>query len=197
MASGILIFGSSGSGTTTLGRAVAERLGFAHVDLDDYLWQWDTDIPFTVTRPRAERTRLLLEALSDVDHFVMSGSMDSYNAPFVPMFDLAVLHTAPVGIRLARLQAREAARLGARILPGGDMAEQHRAFLETASRYDGDASPSHSHHEQWAATLPCPVLHTDGTRPVEENAALVSAVYRRAAANRGERAHPGGGTAPA
>ena len=40
MARGIIVFGSPGSGTTTLGRAVAAQLGFAHFDLDDYLWRW-------------------------------------------------------------------------------------------------------------------------------------------------------------
>ena len=52
MARGIIVFGSPGSGTTTLGRAVAAQLGFAHFDLDDYLWRWDTEVHFTRTRTR-------------------------------------------------------------------------------------------------------------------------------------------------
>ena len=59
-ARGIIIFGSPGSGTTTLGREVAKRLGFQHFDLDDYLWRWDAEIPFTVSRPREERSELLM-----------------------------------------------------------------------------------------------------------------------------------------
>jgi len=36
MAHGIMVFGASGSGTTTLGRELAQILGFAHLDIDDY-----------------------------------------------------------------------------------------------------------------------------------------------------------------
>jgi len=34
----IHILGASGSGTTTLGRALAERLQYPHFETDDYFW---------------------------------------------------------------------------------------------------------------------------------------------------------------
>ena len=34
----IHIFGASGSGTSTLGRAVADSAGFLFLDTDDYYW---------------------------------------------------------------------------------------------------------------------------------------------------------------
>src|SRR5438128_874343 len=40
------ILGASGSGTTTLGRALAEGLQCPHFDTDDYFWL-PTDPPFT------------------------------------------------------------------------------------------------------------------------------------------------------
>ena len=48
MPRGIIIFGSAGSGKTTLGKMVAEDLGFPYFDIDDYIWRKNTDIPFTV-----------------------------------------------------------------------------------------------------------------------------------------------------
>ena len=177
MARGIIIFGSSGSGTTTLGREAAKLLGFQHFDLDDYLWRWDTKIPFTVTRPREERIKLLMGDISRFPHFIMSGSMDSYNAPFVPLFDLAVLIFAPVETRVERVNARELARFGERILPGGDMFETHKDFLAMVHRYDTDGSPCRRVHEQWAATLPCPVLHVDGTVAIAKNAGRIVEQY--------------------
>ena len=48
MATGIIIFGSAGSGKTTLGKMVANKLGFPYFDIDDYIWRKDTDKPFTV-----------------------------------------------------------------------------------------------------------------------------------------------------
>jgi hypothetical protein len=40
------IFGASGAGTSTLGRALGERLALAHLDTDDFFWM-PTDPPFT------------------------------------------------------------------------------------------------------------------------------------------------------
>jgi adenylate kinase family enzyme len=42
----IHILGASGSGTTTLGAALADRLGHPHVDADSLFWL-PTDPPFT------------------------------------------------------------------------------------------------------------------------------------------------------
>ena len=115
--------------------------------------------------------------ISKVPHFVMSGSMDSYNAPFVPVFDLAVLNTAPVETRIERVNRREFSRFEERILPGGDMYENHKKFLECVRSYDTDGSPCRRVHEQWAATLPCTVLYTDGTAPIAENTTRIVKQY--------------------
>lgn len=177
MSRGIIIFGAPGSGTTTLGRAVAKELGFQHFDLDDYLWLKDTELPFTKTRPRQELVEMLMKDISKFPHFVMSGSMDSYNGPFVPLFDLAVLNWAPLETRLKRIDERELNRFGERILSGGDMHENHQRFQELVSRYDSDGSPSRSFHERWAATLPCTLIYTDGTLSIEENTEEIIKVY--------------------
>jgi len=39
MEHGIIVFGASGSGTTTLAKELARVLNFAHFDADDYYWQ--------------------------------------------------------------------------------------------------------------------------------------------------------------
>jgi len=48
MVRGIIIFGSPGSGKTTLGKLAAKKLDFPYFDIDDYIWRKDTDKPFTV-----------------------------------------------------------------------------------------------------------------------------------------------------
>jgi len=68
------VFGASGSGTTTLGRTLAERLGVRFFDGDDYFWQ-ATEPPFTVQRPRDERAALLLGDVTSADEWVLSGLM--------------------------------------------------------------------------------------------------------------------------
>ncbi|ASR09775.1 hypothetical protein CHY08_18390 [Rhizobium leguminosarum bv. viciae] len=58
----IHVMGASGSGTTSLGRALAERLDIAHLDTDDFFWM-PTDPPFTTPRDADERIRLHLDDL--------------------------------------------------------------------------------------------------------------------------------------
>src|SRR5215831_19118831 len=69
----IHILGASGSGTTTLGRALAARLQCAHLDTDDYFWL-PTDPPYTQQRERTERAQLLMGDLTAQDAWVVSGS---------------------------------------------------------------------------------------------------------------------------
>ena len=63
MTSGIMITGSSGAGKTTLGQLVARELGFTFVDVDEYIWRRDTEIPFTAMYPKAEKISLLMDAI--------------------------------------------------------------------------------------------------------------------------------------
>ncbi len=57
----IHITGASGSGTTTLGRALAAELSCPHFDSDDYFWL-PTDPPYTTQRDSEERNRRLLDS---------------------------------------------------------------------------------------------------------------------------------------
>jgi adenylate kinase family enzyme len=74
MAYRIHILGAAGSGTATLGKALAERLNIACFDSDFFYWQ-QTEDPFTIARPRDERIRLLQEQAAGLDGWVLSGSV--------------------------------------------------------------------------------------------------------------------------
>ena len=67
------------------------------------------------------------------------------------------------------LRERELTRHGERILAGGDMYEQHKAFMDWASRYDsaGPEMRSLETHRRWARQLQCQVLELKGPEPVE------------------------------
>lgn len=180
MKKGIMIFGPSGSGKTTLGRIVARRLGVLFVDIDDYIWRSDTEIPFSAMYSRVEKIERLMAAIAETDCFVMAGSMDSFHEHFDPFFALAVHLTAPAETRVARLHQREFEEFGARILAGGDMYEEHRRFLADAAAYDaGGGSTSFAVHDKWAESLNCPVLRLDGSRDLEKNAEIIAAEYIR------------------
>ncbi len=169
----IHILGASGSGTTTLGAALAAKLGCPHEDTDDYFWL-PTDPPFTTRRPAAARLARLLPRLVG-ETWVLSGSALKWGTPLEPLYDLVVFLRLDPALRMARLSRREAERYGARIAPGGDMVVASHAFLDWAESYD-TAGPQHrslAAHEQWLATMTCPVLRLDSAASVKH---LVAAV---------------------
>jgi cytidylate kinase len=72
---------------------------------------------------RNEKINRLMTGILKGTHFVMAGSMDSFNALFVPIFDLAIHITASIDTRIARIHKREYEVYGGRIMEGGDMYE--------------------------------------------------------------------------
>ena len=175
MAARIHVFGAAGSGCTTLGRALAERLGCVNLDTDTYFWH-PTDPPFQQMRDRAERVALLAADLQEHDAWTLSGSLSGWGDVFIPQFDLVVFLWIPPEIRLARLRERELRLFGAEALaPGGRMHEIHTTFMAWAAEYDtADASMrSRARHEQWLQMIPCPVVRLEGAGTVEEHVAEV------------------------
>ncbi len=165
----IHIFGASGSGTTTLAKAISERFGYVHMDTDDYFWM-PTDPMFILKRDKAKRVRLMREDVEKYKNVVISGSLCDWGDALIPLFDLVIRVETDTPTRLARLKEREYRRFGERIREGGDMYEEHKAFLEWASQYD-TAPPtmrSKAKHDLWQETLLCPLLTVSGTAPLSE-----------------------------
>ena len=59
----VLVTGASGSGTTTLGRALSRELEDSFFDVDDYYWV-PTEPPYQQQRDSSARLSLLLADLS-------------------------------------------------------------------------------------------------------------------------------------
>lgn len=173
----IHIIGASGSGTSTLGKALAGSLSCTHVDADDLFWM-PTDPPFTQRRDRVARQALLLQSLPPDGRWVFSGSATGWSAPVEPFFDLIVFLTMDQSIRMDRLRRRELDRYGDRIAGAGDMAEASAAFLDWARAYDtaGPEQRSRVTHEAWLSLQVAPVLRLDSSAPLE---ALVAAVHSK------------------
>jgi adenylate kinase family enzyme len=170
----IHVLGASGCGSTTLGAAVAQRLGVPHADSDHFFWM-PTDPPYTTRRPRVERLALLTLELPPDGDWVFSGSAISWSTVLESSYDLIVFLRLDPVVRMARLRQRETGRYGARIAPGGDMAVASAAFFQWAEDYDtaGPAQRSLSGHEAWIAGQPARVLRLDSAQSV---AALTDAV---------------------
>lgn len=174
----IVVTGASGSGTTTLGAALAARLACAHFDADDAFWV-RTDPPFTTKRALGERDAMVRARLGARAQWVLSGSVVGWPWPDPARdIDLAVLLVLPAALRMARLRAREVQRYGAAALaPGGAMHGGHTEFLAWAERYDtaGTEQRSRVTHEAWLATCACPVLRIERDTTVAERVARVEA----------------------
>lgn len=172
----IHITGASGSGTSTLARAIANRLESQAFDTDDFYWL-PTDPPFSAKRLIGERISLMQSMFLPRSDWVLSGSLHTWGAPAMERVTHVIFVTLPAAQRLARLRARERRRFGGRIGPGGDLEAAHRGFLEWAMGYDepGNEGRSRDAHERWLATLSVPVIRVDGGRPVAEIAERVVA----------------------
>lgn len=163
----ILITGASGSGTTTLGCAVAGAIDAAFLDADDLYWL-PTDPPFKEKRAPTERRTLLRERLAAADRIVVAGSIMGWDGDVEDSFSVIVFIYAPAEIRVPRLRARELERLG-RI---------DEDFLVWAAQYDTGLMQGRSLARQlaWLDQRHCPILRLSGSDPVDTLLASVRAV---------------------
>lgn len=82
----IHIVGASGSGTTTLGRALAREIGAAHLDTDDFCWM-PTDSPSLDKRPVEQRLSMPEAELTGQVSWMLSCSLIRWGkfwSPFRP-----------------------------------------------------------------------------------------------------------------
>lgn len=166
------VLGASGSGATTLARAVADRWSVPHADSDDYFWQ-PTNPPFTTPRPVEERVDLMRRMFVPRGAWVLSGSMIGWGDSVLARCEAVVFLTLDPAERMRRLEARERVRgAGEPAAPG---AREH--FLTWARGYDDPTfdGRNRARHEEWLHTLEVPVLRLDSARGVED---LVAAVRR-------------------
>lgn len=164
----IHILGASGSGTSTLGAALSEKLAIPHFDADNFYWM-PTTPPFTRPREMPARIEMLQERARPDEGWVFSGSALRWAGPMEPLYQLIIFMRLDPALRMERLRQREMRRYGDRILPGGNMAEASRAFLEWAESYDtvGPEQRGLVAHEAWFLTQTAPILRLDSSEPVE------------------------------
>jgi adenylate kinase family enzyme len=82
-----LVFGNSGSGKSTWARALSERHGLTHLDLDTLVWEPDQ---VAVTRPSEVVMAELQAFLNDHDRWVIEGCYGELVAAAAPHCSLLV-----------------------------------------------------------------------------------------------------------
>ncbi|MEO1514837.1 MAG: AAA family ATPase [Bacteroidota bacterium] len=168
-----IVFGASGSGTTTLARSLAEEMGWPHLDSDDYYWK-KTDPPYQEPYSSVERQANIRHDFEAVPNLVLSGGVIGWNAHWMTAFDLAIFLRIPPHIRMHRLRQRELERYGQRWQTDPIIRETSAEFLEWAQQYDNPDFDDKdiSLHLRWLEELSCPCLRLEGDLSNEERVRL-------------------------
>lgn len=168
MGTGIVVCGLNGCGKSTLGRALAEKIGFYFIDNEDlYFTRTSIDEPYTSPRSRAEVEELLMREVSRHEDFVFAAVKGDYGKEIYRFYQYAVLIEVPKSVRHERVRNRSFQKFGSRMLAGGDLYEKEEKFFEmVAARTD-------AYVEDWVQSLQCPVIRVDGTKPIEENISII------------------------
>ena len=130
----ILISGGPGSGCTSTALALSRILGIPAFD-SDFFFHKPTEPPFQEQFSPEERRLRLAAVLTVEESWILSGSVATWAVP-----DLDPTHgvflDVPTAERLARLEKRQRDNFGSRIDSGGDLEEEHQAFLQWAATYE-------------------------------------------------------------
>lgn len=163
MGTGILVCGLNGCGKSTLGEALAERLGYTWIDIEDcYFPKTDSRYPYAAPRSRKEAEQILRERIGQSDHFVLTAVKGDFADDIIAALEKVLWIRVPQEIRMQRVRKRSYEKFGPRMLPGGDLYEQEERFLLHAeTRKEADVSA-------WVATVSCPLQIVDGTQPIAE-----------------------------
>lgn len=157
--------GASGSGTTTLARALADYWSVPHADADDYFWL-PSDPPYVKKRPEGDRITLMRSVFAPREAWVLSGSMTGWGDSVVRMCDAVIFLTLDPEVRLRRLHSRESVRQEGREVD----AAAWDAFVDWARGYDDPTFEGRSRlaHDAWLERLDKPVLRLDSAASREE-----------------------------
>lgn len=164
---GVIVFGANGSGKTTFGRELSRLLDFKHIDHEVYAFK-ESRIPYTEERSYENCLNLMLTDIEEHGSFVLSAVTGNFGDKIPLFYELAVYISAPLDLRITRIEQREYERHGERVRKGGDMYESCLKFINFV------ASRSLARIEQWAETLTCPVIRIDGTEDWGTNATYVA-----------------------
>ncbi|MGN1197173.1 MAG: hypothetical protein ACI4TA_06185 [Acetatifactor sp.] len=189
MIRGIAIMGLNGCGKSTLAHAIAKRLDFYEMDVEDYYFpeqknsrqaileqQYDVKceykgkLPYSTPRSISEVQEMIRTDIEKHPQFVISGVTMNWDEDILSVIDVAFILEVSTVERVRRVQHREEVRFGSRVMVGGDMYEQQKAFREIIG------NRSNERVEESANSMHCKKVRLDGTKSIEENISNIMSV---------------------
>ena len=186
MIRGIAIMGLNGCGKSTLAHAIAKRLDFYEMDVEDYYvpeqkhsrqavleQQYDVkceykgELPYSMPRSAKEVQEMIRNDIEKHPQFVISGVTMNWDEDILSVIDVAFILEVPAEERVKRVQHREEVRFGSRVMSGGDMYEQQKAFRDII------ANRSNERVDESADRLQCKKVRLDGTKSIEESISCI------------------------
>lgn len=112
---GIIICGLNGCGKSTIGRALADALGWRFIDNEDlYFPKADPNQPYGSQHSPEEVERLLLTEVTRDERFVFAAVRGNYGTAVLRHYQGAVLLHVPQDVRLMRVRKRSVERFRTR-----------------------------------------------------------------------------------
>jgi shikimate kinase len=170
----IHLLGPTGSGTSTLGKMIADYYGIPWFDTDEISWA-KTDPPFTEMKRRDQRVKILKEIFENNNSLVLSGAAISWGNFIGNHLDIVIYKYVEQEIRIKRLYERAKNRHGDRILPGNDMYEIHQKLIDYTKQYETGGMEVRSKKNQltWLNTLQCKIVYLEGSKTLQEEMKIV------------------------
>ena len=161
---GIIICGLNGTGKSTLGKALAEKLHFHFIDIENlYFPKTNPNYIYASPRTRKEVEKLFLHEIKTHKDFILASVKGDYGEDIYSLIQYAILLDVPKNIRMKRVKNRSFQKFGNRMLLGGDLYEQEENFFHFVESRDENIV------EEWVKSLKCPVIRMDGTKSIDEN----------------------------
>lgn len=178
----IIVCGCNGAGKSTLGPALAKALGCVFKDIEDYYFPDKTGgYAYGKPRTREQAAAALLADMKRHSDMVLAAVKGNYGNEAASQFTAAVFLHTPKEVRMHRVRDRSFQKFGERMLPGGDLYESENAFFSMVEKRTEEEI------SLWLSGLNIPVIHADGTKPAEENAANIARHFHSSSIT--ERSH--------
>ena len=183
MYNGIAIIGLNGAGKSTLAHVLAKKLHYFEIDVEDYYFPEQRSsrinalegkssadvsfIPYLSPKAKSEVEFAIRKDINCNPQFVLSGVSLNWSESILSQIDIVFYLHVPLNERLQRIRSREAQRFGSRILPGGDMYDQHIEFLnKVENRSEQEITRS-------LENLSCPVVNVEKLLPLRNDTLVI------------------------